>query len=151
MEITIPSPAPEEIPVIQGSASGFFDTACINMPDVARQAPAITAFKTRGKRRTSSKILSVSPLRQNAFLNKCKPKSLQPANVERQSEHTKIRTNMHTINIFSDFFTNIPLIKEKPVPNEGQTDYSMNQTLSFVFSGKLYLTNKPNLKFNPGR
>ena len=48
MEITIPKPAPDDNPVKYGSARGFLETACKNMPANAKEEPAITAFIIAG-------------------------------------------------------------------------------------------------------
>ena len=53
-------PAPDEIPVIYGSASGFLETACINIPANARQTPAITALTALGYLKRDNIKLSVS-------------------------------------------------------------------------------------------
>lgn len=60
MDKTIPSPAPEEIPVMYGSANGFFDTDCINNPARANDDPAITALRALGSLRIFNIILSGS-------------------------------------------------------------------------------------------
>ena len=44
--------AAAEMPMIPGSVKGFFITACKRVPDVARDAPAKMAIKTRGKRKS---------------------------------------------------------------------------------------------------
>ena len=64
---TIPRPAPDEIPVIYGSASGFFDTDCINIPANAKQLPAISALSALGYLKTVKIALSVSSPRLNAL------------------------------------------------------------------------------------
>ena len=45
--------APELIPIIPGSASGFFITACKSTPETAMAAPPNIAIKIRGKRRSN--------------------------------------------------------------------------------------------------
>ena len=44
--------APELIPIIPGSASGFFNTAWNNTPETAMAAPANIEMMIRGKRRS---------------------------------------------------------------------------------------------------
>ena len=44
IEITVASAAPEEIPVMYGSASGFLETHCMNIPASASELPAIIAL-----------------------------------------------------------------------------------------------------------
>lgn len=48
MERTIPKPAPEDKPVKYGSANGFFDIVCKNIPAKAKQEPDTIAFITAG-------------------------------------------------------------------------------------------------------
>ena len=44
--------APELTPMIPGSASGFFITACKSTPDTAVAAPPKMAMRMRGNRRS---------------------------------------------------------------------------------------------------
>src|SRR5699024_4850677 len=46
------NPAPEETPIIPGSASGFRMTACNNTPDTAKAAPANKDIIIRGNRKS---------------------------------------------------------------------------------------------------
>ena len=45
---TVTAQAPDEIPVIYGSAKGFLITACKSTPEIARLAPISTAIITLG-------------------------------------------------------------------------------------------------------
>ena len=45
---TVIAQAPDEIPVIYGSAKGFLITACKSTPEIARLAPISTAIITLG-------------------------------------------------------------------------------------------------------
>ena len=46
--MAIPNPAPEDNPVKYGSANGFFETACKNIPASAKDEPAIIALRIAG-------------------------------------------------------------------------------------------------------
>ena len=52
-----PKEAPEEIPKIYGSANGFWTTACMIVPQIARPQPIKIADNTRGER-TNQMILT---------------------------------------------------------------------------------------------
>ena len=55
---TAPSAAPDETPVIDGSASGFLNTLCSAHPESARLAPVIAAAQILGSR--NCKIITFS-------------------------------------------------------------------------------------------
>ena len=46
------SPAPDETPIIPGSASGFLITPCNNAPDAAKHVPTINPTSTLGIRKS---------------------------------------------------------------------------------------------------
>ena len=54
-----PSAAPDEIPVVYGSARGFFIMLCMAAPAIARPIPARRAAMTRGMRRFHTTLMSV--------------------------------------------------------------------------------------------
>ena len=54
MITTAVKPAPLEMPMIPGSARGFFSTAWNSTPDTAMAAPASIEIKIRGKRRSKT-------------------------------------------------------------------------------------------------
>ena len=48
MATVAPNDAPEEIPVVYGSASGFFIMLCMTAPHAARPIPTMAPVITRG-------------------------------------------------------------------------------------------------------
>ena len=57
MATATPKRAPDDTPVVYGSANGFFMTLCMTDPATARDTPAIMANRARGTR-YSQTILS---------------------------------------------------------------------------------------------
>ena len=49
-----PKPAPEDIPMVYGSASGFFRMLCIAVPQTARANPHTMAPMILGRRRSTT-------------------------------------------------------------------------------------------------
>ena len=45
-------PAPDETPIIPGSARGFLITPCSSVPDAAKHVPTINPTRTLGMRRS---------------------------------------------------------------------------------------------------
>ena len=75
--------APDDIPVIPGSASGFFITACKSVPATPKLAPINTAHNTLGS--LTSLIIPILPLLSffiNPVINSLKLISILPVFIE---------------------------------------------------------------------
>ena len=54
-------PAPDETPIIPGSARGFLITPCSSVPDAAKHVPTINPTSTLGMRRSHTIRCTVEP------------------------------------------------------------------------------------------
>ena len=63
-----PSPAPDDIPVVYGSARGFFSELCMTAPQIARPAPTNSPPRTRGNLRSQITWSFINPISSVAML-----------------------------------------------------------------------------------